>query len=76
LQYKDEKSWRLMEQFVIKNVQASAFVVDASSKTRALNPETNIQTTAQIRSLFDDITYKKGKSILFFLQYIYIYIYT
>ncbi|KYN33599.1 Aminopeptidase N [Trachymyrmex septentrionalis] len=48
--YKDEKSWRLMEQFVIKNVQASAFVVDASSKTRALNPETSIQTTAQIRS--------------------------
>ncbi|KAG5311631.1 AMPN Aminopeptidase, partial [Acromyrmex insinuator] len=67
--YKDEKSWRLMEQFVIKNVQASAFVVDASSKTRALNPKTSsIQTTAQIRSLFDDIAYKKGASILYMIQ--------
>lgn len=54
-----------MEQFVIKNVQASAFIVDASNKTRALNPETSIQTPTQIRSLFDDIAYKKGKLILF-----------
>lgn len=54
-----------MEQFVIKNVQASSFVVDASSKTRPLNPKNNVQTPAQIRSLFDDIAYKKGKSISF-----------
>ncbi|KYN14240.1 Aminopeptidase N [Trachymyrmex cornetzi] len=66
--YKDEESWRLKEQFVIKNVQESAFVVDASSKTRALNPETNIQTTSQIRSVFNDITYKKGASLLYMIQ--------
>ncbi|XP_011865488.1 PREDICTED: uncharacterized protein LOC105560735 [Vollenhovia emeryi] len=59
-----QESWRLMEQFVIKNVQASSFVVDARSKSRALNPKTNVQTPTQIRSLFDDIAYKKGASIL------------
>lgn len=56
-----------MEQFVVKNLQASSFVVDASSKTRALNPKTSVQTPTQIGSLFDDIAYKKGKSILPFL---------
>lgn len=57
-----------MEQFVIKNVQASSFVVDASSTTRPLNPKVSVQTPTQIHSLFDDIAYKKGKSILSFLQ--------
>ncbi|XP_018399656.1 PREDICTED: aminopeptidase N-like [Cyphomyrmex costatus] len=61
-------SWRLMEQFIIKNVQASSFVVDASSKTRALNPKIVIQTPTQIGSLFDDIAYKKGASILCMMQ--------
>lgn len=59
------ENWRLMEQFAIKNVQAQSFVVDASSKTHALSPPKNsIQTPTQIRSLFDDISYKKGASIL------------
>lgn len=58
-----------MEQFVIKNIQARAFVVDASSKTHALNSKKNsIQTPTQIRSLFDDISYRKGKLTLFSLQ--------
>ncbi|XP_025986513.2 aminopeptidase N [Solenopsis invicta] len=60
----DKESWRLMEQFVIKNVQETSFVVDASSKTHALNPKTSIQSPSQIRSLFDDISYKKGAAIL------------
>ncbi|XP_024878007.1 aminopeptidase N-like [Temnothorax curvispinosus] len=61
----EDDDWRLMEQFVIKNLQASSFVVDATSKTRPLNPvETSIQTPVQIKSLFDDIAYKKGASIL------------
>ncbi|XP_071569030.1 aminopeptidase N-like [Temnothorax nylanderi] len=61
----EDDDWRLMEQFVVTNLQASSFVVDASSKTRPLEPvETSIQTPAQIKSLFDDIAYKKGASIL------------
>lgn len=61
-------SWRLMDQFVIKNLQASAFVVDATIKTRPLNPDVSAKTPAQISSLFDDIAYKKGGSILRMLQ--------
>ncbi|KAL0111142.1 hypothetical protein PUN28_012807 [Cardiocondyla obscurior] len=64
---KEEDTWRLMEQFVIRNVQASSFVVDADNKTRALNPQNSIQTPAQISSLFDDIAYKKGASILYMM---------
>jgi len=58
-----------MEQFVIKNVQASSFVVDATSITRPLNPKLSVQTPTQIRNLFDDIAYKKGKILLFVLLY-------
>jgi len=55
-----------MEQFVIKNVQASSFVIDATSITRPLNPKFSVQTPTQIRNLFDDIAYKKGKVLLFY----------
>jgi len=55
-----------MEQFVIKNVQASSFVIDATSITRPLNPKSSVQTPTQIRNLFDDIAYKKGKVLLFY----------
>nr|XP_012230690.1 PREDICTED: uncharacterized protein LOC105677005 [Linepithema humile] len=64
------EDWRLMEQFAIKNLQASAFVVDASSKTRALHPKNSAKTPAQISSLFDDIAYKKGASIIRMMQQI------
>lgn len=57
-----------MDQFVIKNLQASAFVIDATTKTRPLNPENNAETPNQIQALFDDIAYKKGKSA--FLVYL------
>jgi aminopeptidase N len=57
-----------MEQFAIKNLQASAFVIDASSRTRALNPKNSVKTPDQISSLFDDIAYKKGKPDLCCLQ--------
>lgn len=50
-----------MKQFAIKNVQATSFVIDASSKARALQPKFSVQNPTQIRSLFDDISYKKGK---------------
>ncbi|XP_072748201.1 aminopeptidase N [Anoplolepis gracilipes] len=63
-----KESWRLMEQFAIKNVQASAFVVDAAHKTRPLNSNINAKTPAQISSLFDDIAYKKGASILLMMR--------
>lgn len=57
-----------MDQFVIKNLQASAFVIDATTKTRPLNSEINTKTPNQIQALFDDIAYKKGKSV--FLVYL------
>ncbi|XP_029666932.1 aminopeptidase N-like [Formica exsecta] len=63
-----DESWRLMDQFVIKNLQASAFVIDATTKTRPLNSEINTKTPNQIQALFDDIAYKKGASILRMLQ--------
>lgn len=56
-----------MEQFAIKNLQASAFVVDANTKTRALNPKVSVKTPSQISSLFDDIAYKKGELTLSYL---------
>lgn len=56
-----------MDQFAIRNLQASAFVVDATIKTRALNSQVNAKTPAQINSLFDDIAYKKGKTIFYFI---------
>lgn len=65
MQYNE--SWRLMDQFVIKNLQASAFVVDATIKTRPLNPDVSVKTPAQISSLFDDIAYKKGKRAFYFI---------
>jgi len=58
-----------MEQFVIKNVQASSFVVDATSITRPLNPKISVETPTQIRNLFDDIAYKKGKVLFSVLLY-------
>ncbi|XP_070160927.1 aminopeptidase N [Polyergus mexicanus] len=62
------ESWRLMDQFVIKNLQASAFVIDATTKTRPLNSEIKTKNPNQIQALFDDIAYKKGASILRMLQ--------
>ncbi|KAL6262279.1 hypothetical protein P5V15_007374 [Pogonomyrmex californicus] len=64
----EKQNWRLMEQFVVKNTQASSFVVDASIKTRALSPKISAQTPTQIQGLFDDIAYKKGASILHMMQ--------
>lgn len=55
-----------MDQFVVKNLQASAFVVDATTKTRPLNSQINSKTANQIQSLFDDIAYKKGKTVFLF----------
>lgn len=65
MQYNE--SWRLMDQFAIRNLQASAFVVDASIKTRALSSQVSAKTPAQISSLFDDIAYKKGKTSFYFI---------
>lgn len=53
-----------MDQFVIKILQESAFVVDATDETRPLNSKNSAKTPDQIHSLFDDIAYKKGKSFL------------
>jgi len=52
-----------MEQFIVNNVQVSSFVIDASSKTRPMNANPSVKTPDQINSLFDNISYKKGKSI-------------
>lgn len=50
-----------MEQFAVRTLQTSAFVVDAKKDTRALTvAEDIIQTPQQISNLFDDIAYKKG----------------
>lgn len=57
-----------MEQFAIKSLQATAFVADANSKTRALNPKNSAKTPAQISNLFDSIAYQKGKVDLCCLQ--------
>lgn len=51
-----------MEQFVVKDLQASAFITDATTKTRSLNSENSAAITpTQIHSLFDNIAYQKGK---------------
>ncbi|KMQ91241.1 aminopeptidase n [Lasius niger] len=63
-----DESWHLMDQFVIKILQESAFVVDATDETRPLNSKNSAKTPGQIQSLFDDIAYKKGASILRMLQ--------
>ncbi|XP_020287765.1 aminopeptidase N-like, partial [Pseudomyrmex gracilis] len=62
-------NWRLMEQFAVRALQASAFVVDAKKDTRALTVDENtIQTPEQISNLFDDIAYRKGGCILRMMQ--------
>lgn len=49
-----------MDQFVIRNLQAVAFVTDAYPKTHPMNYDA--ATPAQIHSLFNNIAYQKGKS--------------
>lgn len=56
------EEWRLMDQFVIKTLQGSAFVTDAGLNTHELNYDA--ATPAQIQSLFNDIAYRKGKSVI------------
>lgn len=63
----EKESWRLMEQFVIKNMQAGAFVTDAGIKTRPMNK--NETTPDRIQKLFDNIAYKKGKTTFHYTQY-------
>lgn len=50
-----------MEQFVVKALQGSAFVSDASSNTHPLNQD--VDKPENINYLFDDISYKKGMSV-------------
>lgn len=49
-----------MDQFVVKTLQESAFVSDASHMSHPMNMQ--VVTPSQIQKLFDDITYKKGMS--------------
>ncbi|EFN87059.1 aminopeptidase N [Harpegnathos saltator] len=63
----DEELWRLMDQFVIKNLQESAFVTDASRNTRSMNQDAG--TAEQINSLFDNIAYKKAASVIRMMQH-------
>jgi aminopeptidase N len=58
-----------MEQFIVNNMQVSSFIIDASTKTRPMNAYPSVKTPAQISSLFDNISYKKGKSIVSLLAH-------
>ncbi|KAG7211603.1 hypothetical protein KM043_010858 [Ampulex compressa] len=57
-----EPSWRLLEQFVVKVLQSSAFVADAQESSRAMNHD--VTTQKQISSLFDAISYQKAGSVI------------
>ncbi|XP_015604742.1 aminopeptidase N [Cephus cinctus] len=57
-----EDNWDLMEQFVVRVVQATAFVADSSATTHPLNQDAS--TPNEISSLFDTICYNKGAAVI------------
>ncbi|XP_014472136.1 PREDICTED: aminopeptidase N-like [Dinoponera quadriceps] len=62
-----EIPWRLMEQFVVKNLQESAFVSDGTIYTRKMNQD--VGRNEDINKLFDNIAYKKAASVIRMMQH-------
>ncbi|XP_032684080.1 aminopeptidase N-like [Odontomachus brunneus] len=62
------EEWRLMDQFVIKVMQGSAFVTDASAVTHSLDQDA--PSPEQILHLFDNIAYKKGACVIRMMQHV------
>ena len=58
--------WELEEQFVIENLQQS-MQLDSTDSTHPMT--TVVNTKAESSSIFDDISYNKGASILRWLSY-------
>ena len=52
-------SWRLMEQFVVVNMQAIAFQADDDENQHSMNSD--VDNPVSIKKKFDDIAYSKGK---------------
>ncbi|XP_015607564.1 aminopeptidase N [Cephus cinctus] len=57
-----EDNWRLMEQFIVRILQESAFIIDSSETAHPLNQDAS--TPEEIDALFDFITYDKGASVI------------
>lgn len=55
-----EPTWRLMEQFVVRNLQETAFVADAKNNSHAMNAP--VGSPKEVSAIFDSISYSKGKA--------------
>ena len=59
LYFKIKKDWRFIEKSVVESIQSVALVADSSNKTHPINKD--VFTPTEILSIFDHITYAKGK---------------
>ncbi|XP_015604744.1 aminopeptidase N-like [Cephus cinctus] len=59
---KAEKSWRIMEQFILRIVQGKAFIADSAETTHPMNQDAS--TPEEIISLLDSICYDKGAAVI------------
>ncbi|XP_012288916.1 aminopeptidase N [Orussus abietinus] len=57
-----EKSWRMMDQLVVKNLQNGAFVADAVSTSHPINQP--VGSPSQISKIFDGISYGKAGCVI------------
>ncbi|XP_012269271.2 aminopeptidase N-like [Athalia rosae] len=56
------ENWRMSDQFVIKDLQSSAFVVDSSPNSHPMNVD--VWTPGQISNIFDTISYAKAGCVI------------
>ncbi|XP_044585649.1 membrane alanyl aminopeptidase-like [Cotesia glomerata] len=63
-----ENKWRLMERFVVENLQNSAFIADSFNTSHEM--EVAVSSPKEISSIFDSITYSKAASVIRMISYV------
>lgn len=61
------ENFNIMDQFVVKILQGSAFPFDITEKTHPMNAE--VQSPSEISSIFDTISYQKSGSVIRMMQH-------